>query len=63
MKNEKLNWKSQYNFAVWFVKDGGYKEFYSKVVDYVGNDFKGDEEFKRKYETLVELWKEYHDKK
>lgn len=63
IKPEKLNFKSQYEFAVWFTgKNGGYKDFYSKVIEFVGeNNFKGDNEFRRKYETLVELWKEYHD--
>ncbi|MDX1285957.1 MAG: hypothetical protein R3182_13130 [Draconibacterium sp.] len=61
MKTEKLNMQSQYNFAIWFVGEkGGYREFYSKVVDYQGS-FKGDEDFECLYQDFVTAWKKYHN--
>jgi hypothetical protein len=64
MKPKKWDMQSQYNFAIWFVgKNGGYREFYSKVIDYVGvENFKGDQKFLDDYEGLVFAWKEYHNK-
>lgn len=64
MKSRKWNMKSQYEFAVWFVgKDGGYRQFYSNVIEYVGaENFKGDQKFIDDYEGLVFAWKEYHNK-
>jgi hypothetical protein len=65
MKDHKLDMRSQYEFAVWFVgKNGGYREFYSKTVDYIGlGNFKGDVEFETKYQELVHAWRLYHDQK
>ena len=61
MKVEKLHMQSQYNFAIWFTGErSGYKEFYSKVVDYQGS-FKGDEDFECKYWEFVNTWEKYHN--
>lgn len=63
MRDHKLNMKSQYVFAIWFVGDGeNYRTFRSKIIDYVGiYNFKGDQEFKDDYVGLVFAWKEYHN--
>jgi len=62
MKESNLNYKSQYEITIWFTgKNGGYKEFRSKVVDFKGNNFKGDSDFKYMYNDFVNAWKEYHD--
>jgi len=61
-RDNKVNIRSQYNFSIYFVgENGGYKEFFSKTVDYVGWDnFKGDEKFVDDYNGLVFAWEEYH---
>jgi len=62
MKERNLNFQSQYEITIWFIgKNGGYREFRSKVVDFKGNNFKGDDKFKDLYFDFVNAWKEYHD--
>jgi len=63
MRSSKVNRRSQYNFTITFTgKNGGYQEFYSNTVDYVGwgND-KWDEEFEKTYNELVKAWEDFHD--
>ena len=62
MRDSKLSMQSQYYFTITFTgKSGGYQEFNSNIIDYVGRDnFKGDEKFANNYNQLVTEWEEYH---
>lgn len=62
MKAKNLNMKSQMHFTVWFVDKGGYRDFYSKTVEYTGVETKVDEEFVDAYNLFVERWENFHDK-
>ena len=63
MKSEKLNMKSQSHFTIWFVDKGGYRDFYSKTVEYVGvGNTRYDDNFIDEYNDLVRRWENYHDK-
>jgi len=60
MKEHKLNWKSQCSFTIYYVKDG-YREFYSKTIDWTGGEAEYDEDFIDDYEGLLYAWEEYHN--
>lgn len=64
MRDHKRNMKGQYHFAVWFIGEkGGYKEFCSTPVEYVGLGNFEDQKFVDEYEGLVFAWEEYHNEK
>ena len=63
MKDKNLHMKSQMHFTIWFVDKGGYRDFYSKTVDYTGlQNQKVDDDFVDQYNELVRRWENYHDK-
>ena len=63
IKDKNLSLKSQMHFTIWFTNKGGYRDFYSSVVEYTGwENKKVDERFVEEYNNFVERWEKYHDK-
>lgn len=63
MRDKNLHMVSQMHFTIWFIDKGGYRDFYSKTVEYTGLDNKKvDEDFIDEYNDLVRRWESYHDK-
>lgn len=57
----KRNYQGQFDFTIYFV-NSGYREFYSKITDFQGDNEIYDEEFHKQYLRFLVAWEKYHDK-